>query len=286
MVILNLNFFNESIEYIHVKMESLHAAIRLITTGCFMASIDLKDAYCTVNVSEEFRKYLRFIWRGQLYQYTCLANGLACAPRTFTKLFKPVFSCLRIKGFPSVVYLNDSYLQGTTYAECLENVSVTQELLADIGFVINNEKSVFIPTQELNSANYTIRQVAEIKGKMISYRIAIPYGILYTKVFEQDKTKQRGACVQGHTSYPINNRCLFKGMGAVCEDNSTGGQWTIAEASFRDNINYLELNAVLLGLKAYTLCLREKHVRVRVDNSTAVAYINHMGGGYPLKTMQ
>ncbi|WAR12563.1 POL-like protein [Mya arenaria] len=219
-VILNLKSLNESIEYIHFKMESLHAAIRLITPGCFMASIDLKDAYYTVNVSEEFRKYLRFIWRGQLYQYTCLANGLASAPRKFTKLLKPVFSCLRMKGFPSVVYLDDSYLQGTTYAECLENVSVTQELLADIVFVINNEKSVFIPTQELvflgfilnsntmtislteqkvqtitlaiqtlqNSAYYTIRQVAEIIGKMISYSIVIPYGILYTKVLEQDKT--------------------------------------------------------------------------------------------------
>ncbi|WAR24273.1 POL-like protein [Mya arenaria] len=338
-VILNLKSLNESIEYIHFKMESLHAAIRLITPGCFMASIDLKDAYYTVNESEEFRKYLRFIWRGQLYQYTCLANGLACAPRKFTKLLKPVFSCLRMKGFPSVVYLDDSYLQGTTYAECLENVSVTQELLADIGFVINNEKSVFIPTQELdflgfilnsntmtislteqnvqtitlaiqtlqNSANYTIRQVAEIIGKMISYSIAIPYGILYTKVLEQDKTsalkynkgnfdshmtlsaeslidldwwlkavKNSGAPL--YRDIPVislTTDASSKGWGAVCEDNSTGGQWTIAEASFKDNINYLELNVVLLVLKAYTLCLREKHVRLHISITWGVPAQNN-----------
>ncbi|WAR11735.1 LOW QUALITY PROTEIN: hypothetical protein MAR_025915 [Mya arenaria] len=46
-------------------MESLHAAMRLITPGCFWSRY-LKDAYYTVNVSEEFRNYLRFIWRALL----------------------------------------------------------------------------------------------------------------------------------------------------------------------------------------------------------------------------
>ncbi|WAR19980.1 hypothetical protein MAR_001818 [Mya arenaria] len=310
-VILKLKSLNESIEYIHFKMESLHAAMyTAFNTWLFHGVNRLKDAYYTVNI------YMT------------------------SKLLKPVFSCLRMKGFPSVVYLNDSYLQGTTYAECLENVSVTQELLADIGFVINNEKSLFIPTQELvflgcilnsnnitisfteqkmqtiklaiqtlqNSAYYTIRQVAEIIGKMISYSKAIPYWILYTKVLEQDKTsalKYNKGNFDSHMTLSAESLIdldwwlrAVKNSGAplyrdipvisLTTDASskgwgqyvkiTGGQWTIAEASFKDNINYLELNAVLLGLKAYTLCLREKHVRVRKDNPTAVAYINHMGG--------
>lgn len=52
--ILNLKSLNARVEYIHLKMESLHSAIRLIKPGCFMASVDLTDAYCTVNVSERF----------------------------------------------------------------------------------------------------------------------------------------------------------------------------------------------------------------------------------------
>ncbi|WAR08315.1 LOW QUALITY PROTEIN: POL-like protein [Mya arenaria] len=180
-VILNLKSLNESIEYIHFKMESLHAAIRLITPGCFMSSIDLKDAYYTVNVSEEFRKYLRFIWRGQLYQYTCLANGLACAPRKFTKLLKPFFRLW-------CIWMTRIY---KALAECLENVSVTQELLADIGFVINNEKSVFIPTQELvflgfilNSNTITI-SLTEQKVQTITLAIQTLWDTLHKK---QDKT--------------------------------------------------------------------------------------------------
>ena len=55
-----------------------------------MASIDLTDAYYTVPVASEHRKYLRFIWGGKLFQCTCLSNGLSAAPRYFTKLLKQV----------------------------------------------------------------------------------------------------------------------------------------------------------------------------------------------------
>ena len=56
-----------------------------VRPGCFMASVDLKDAYYSVPIATEDRKYLKFEWQGSYFQYTCLPNGLACAPRLFTK---------------------------------------------------------------------------------------------------------------------------------------------------------------------------------------------------------
>ena len=50
-----------------------------------MATIDLKDAYFAVLISEPDRKYLRFRWRGKVYQFNCLPFGLSCAPWVFTK---------------------------------------------------------------------------------------------------------------------------------------------------------------------------------------------------------
>ena len=75
-LILNLKQLNESVEYHHFKMENLRNAITLMTPNCFMASIDLKDAYYSVSVNKNHRKYLRFIWKHQLFQFTCLPNGL------------------------------------------------------------------------------------------------------------------------------------------------------------------------------------------------------------------
>ena len=43
------------------------------------------------------------------------------------------------------------------------------------------------------------------------------------------------------------------------------------------HINYLELLAVYLGLKAFCSSHRDMHISLRIYNTTAVAVINHMG---------
>ena len=75
-LILNLKSLNQSITYRHFKMDTLQSAINLITPNCFMASPDWKDAYYSVPVSPEFQKYLKFRWRGTLYQrcHSCLGE--------------------------------------------------------------------------------------------------------------------------------------------------------------------------------------------------------------------
>ena len=94
-MILNLKELNKFVAYQHFKMDSLKCVTSLMTQGCYTASVDTRDAYYTVPVALEHQKYLKFTWRDKLYQYTCLTNGLASAPRIFTKLLKPVFKVLR-----------------------------------------------------------------------------------------------------------------------------------------------------------------------------------------------
>ena len=72
------------------------------------------------------------------------------------------------------------------------------------------------------------------------------------------------------------------GWGGVLGDLSTGYQWTPAESLYR--INYFEIVAVLMTLKAFHNYVKDKHVRVFIDNTTAVATINHMGTGSHSKT--
>ena len=108
-LILNLKRFNEHVAYHHFKMESLKSALQMMKPGCFMASVDLKDAYYSVDADIKYQELLKFYWRGKLYQYKCLPNGLASAPRVlFTKLLKPIYSTLRSQGHLSVGYI-DTY---------------------------------------------------------------------------------------------------------------------------------------------------------------------------------
>lgn len=76
-------------------METLKSALHLVRRNCYFAKIDFKDAYFSIPIDENDRKYLRFTWKGQIYEFTALPNGLSSAPRIFTKVMKPVFSTLR-----------------------------------------------------------------------------------------------------------------------------------------------------------------------------------------------
>ena len=67
------------------------------------------------------------------------------------------------------------------------------------------------------------------------------------------------------------------GWGAVLNDISTGGHWSIQELQHGVNINFLELHAVLLGLKCFVNQIKGKAIKVNIDNSTAVACINNFG---------
>lgn len=111
-MILNLSGLNEDVAYQHFKMDTLTSALSLITKSCFMASIDLKDAYCSVPIHPEYKKLLRFKWGEHRYEYNAFPNGLSCAPRKFAKLLKPVFATLRGKGHVSTAFLDDSLLFG------------------------------------------------------------------------------------------------------------------------------------------------------------------------------
>ena len=162
-MILNLKNLNEYVGYHHFKMDTIQTALKLLRPGCFMASVDLK-AYYSVPVAEQDRKYLKFQWEDTYFQFTCLPNGLACAPRLFTKLLKPVYTHIRSLGHTCMGHIDDSLLVGYDYSACQNNIVDTVDIFCSLGFIIHPEKSILEPTQEieflgflLNSVSMTIR---------------------------------------------------------------------------------------------------------------------------------
>ena len=220
-MILNLKELNKFIVYQHFKMDSLHAATELMTPGCFMASIDLKDAYYTVPIHPDFQKYLKFKFNGKLYQYTCLPNGLSSAPRLFTKLMKPVYATLREQGHTNLGYIDDSLLLGDTVTECASSVRATKDLVEHVGFTPHLEKSIFAPTQiivflgfTLNSITMTVtpthdkvmktrqcclallakqpptrQDLAEVIGVLVANFPGVEFGPLHYRNLEKDKVQ-------------------------------------------------------------------------------------------------
>lgn len=66
------------------------------------------------------------------------------------------------------------------------------------------------------------------------------------------------------------------GWGATCGTREAHGWWTAAERQM--HINYLEIKAAFFALKCFASSISDKQILLRIDNITALAYLNKMGG--------
>lgn len=338
-LILNLKSLNKFLWAPHFKLEDHRTVTKILTRGCWMATLDLKDAYFLVPIFPSHRKYLRFQFMGKLYGFNCLPFGLNCAPYVFTKLMKPVLSYLRNMGYLSVLYLDDFLLVGISKQDCTANINSTIKILQTLGFIINYNKSnlvpshcvtylgfiynsldlsVSLPTNKISkvieylqkfSALQTCRIIdfAKFLGTLTAVCPAVRYGWLYTKVFERQKflaLKASGGNYDAKMSLPgilqpdfqwwlrnistaknniridsysleISSDASTTGWGASANGKKCHGYWSETERSY--HINFLELKAAFLALCHFADGMRNCNILCRVDNTTALAYINKMG---------
>lgn len=181
-----------------------------------------------------------------------------------------------------------------------------------------NNMSIYLPEEKkqrirkktikfLKLKKCTIRYFAEFIGLLTSACPAVRYGWMYTKMFERQKFLALGTSDDYNrkmivasslkedlewwkynilrSKNPIfsNNYCLeiysdasTTGWGVACDKLSSHGNWTQSELA--SHINILELKAAFYGLKIFASKLRDCDILLRVDNTTAICYINRMGG--------
>ncbi|KZS02504.1 Uncharacterized protein APZ42_000435 [Daphnia magna] len=90
------------------------------------------------------------------------------------------------------------------------------------------------------------------------------------------KFEEGKAIIMSATDISIYTDASLSGWGAVCQGIRTGGPWSRAESNY--HINQLELLAALKGLECFTATNFGSTVELNIDNTTAVSYINKLGG--------
>ena len=84
------------IKFIHHK----HFEIELKTVrkwfqqSTICTGLDLKDVFLHVPMSAWVKKFLRFKWRGKLYEWQVLPFGLKYSPRILTNILAPIVKFL------------------------------------------------------------------------------------------------------------------------------------------------------------------------------------------------
>ena len=139
--ILNLKPLNEFVKVQKFKMCTPQIIIPTLRQGDWLASIDLKDAYYHVPITQKHRPYLRFAFQEKIFQYNVLPFGLSTAPRVFTKVLAPVVGMLHKKGVRLFPYLDHCLIVARTRTQLVRSVQLTIQVLGQAGFIINTKKS-------------------------------------------------------------------------------------------------------------------------------------------------
>lgn len=153
---LDLRHINANIPYQKFQLEGIKQLKHMLREGDFMTSIDLQDGYLHVPIAEESQKLLQFRWRSQYYRFRALPFGLSSAPWVFTKLLRPVLRKARSQGIRLLVYLDDFIILGSSLKECWRNTEIVLQLLTDLGFLVNREKSSLTPSTAIEFLGFII----------------------------------------------------------------------------------------------------------------------------------
>jgi len=223
--IINLKKLNNFVTYHHFKQETFGFVLDLIQKNDYMSSIDLQDAYFSIPIHEDDQKYLKFVWDGKMYMFVCLPFGISIAPFLFTKLLKPVYAWLRQQGIRCSYYIDDSLGMDQDMTVCKMNTVTMAETLQNLGYVVNEKKSVFVPTQRivffgfvldsvqfkvflteekvskiiakgmklLETETVSVRQLASFIGMLINAFYAVLEAPLHYRILEKNKLQGLGA---------------------------------------------------------------------------------------------
>ena len=147
--ILNLRPLNQMVVPKHFKMETLRSIMKALKKGDYAVTLDLTDAYFHIPIHAEFKKFLRFKFLGQSFQFRAMPFGLRSAPRVFTKIMSVLGAFLRKKIIHIFMYLDDWLLINSDKAILLKQLENVLDLVQGLGLLVNLKKSMLTPTQNL-----------------------------------------------------------------------------------------------------------------------------------------
>ena len=89
---IDLSPFNRFEWITKFRMETAASVLQSIREGDWMVLLDLKDAYFHIPIHLDSRKFLRFVWKGVVWQLRTLCFGLSTAPQVFTRVMASVIA--------------------------------------------------------------------------------------------------------------------------------------------------------------------------------------------------
>jgi ribonuclease HI len=109
--VLDCRQLNSEIEDRSFRMEGAEDLIPLLQAGDYATSLDFRNAFNHVPVSEDLKPYLCFRYRDQTFAYQGMPFGIRHAPRVFTRVMRAAVREVRTRWAVRMIsYMDDSLL--------------------------------------------------------------------------------------------------------------------------------------------------------------------------------
>ena len=105
-------------------------------------------------------------------------------------MMKPPLSHLRLLNYIISGYIDDFYVQGSTYQRCVINVIDSIRMFDDLGLVVHPEKSVLIPQQKITFLGFVIDSIKMII-RLTEHKIHKTKEVLLSAILNSHSVKIR-----------------------------------------------------------------------------------------------
>lgn len=168
-LITDLRHLNSHCDTPTYKNEDIRTASQIVQSGDHFISVDIKDGFFHIPVSDKSRQFLGICWKNNYYVWNVLPFGLSCSPYYFAKTIRPIVAYLRSLGVRVTVYVDD-FLLASHPSDIANSSDLLINTLQDLGFRINFEKSCIIPAPVVNYIGYTIDSTGEKVVVQVQHR--------------------------------------------------------------------------------------------------------------------
>ena len=148
-------FLREAVQsLVDKKAIEMVRTIRISLQGEWVTSLDFSDAYFHIPIHAGSRKFLRFHFQNQSFQFRALPFGLSTAPMEFTCVVKEVKLMAQSRGIRIHQYLDDWLIRAPTKESCHQGTQSLLSLCQELGWVVNLQKSELEPKQVFEFVGY------------------------------------------------------------------------------------------------------------------------------------
>ncbi|KAK3087671.1 hypothetical protein FSP39_008985 [Pinctada imbricata] len=180
-LVLDCRHVNKFLHDFKFRLEDVSTAREMFDKNDFLFGFDLKSAYHHIEIYDEDREYLGFLWKHEgkerYFIFNVLPFGISVAAYIFTKVTRVLIEKWRSMGIRILMYLDDGLCADVSYDKAMSLSQFVKQDLIKFGFLIADEKCQWEPVKQITWLGFDWNMHSEVikvtQGRLDSLLVSL-----------------------------------------------------------------------------------------------------------------